>query len=243
MQRPVVSDEHQPAREDQIPQPPTRVTDTKGKEVKESGTNTAERGIRESIKVSVTGPAVSALNDIHDLNAHANYVGAKPVETEKESNFFNSPCLPQLRTLPSTDHNNCPKSAVTELNENPKVSVDARISSHGTQLCVLPKWTRLAKPVTKETTQKHSTTRCYGKSGTEQVDFQLDLPGKCQQVLKIDDGIPLDLVKAEIQPTNLNDLPNVELSWAWEPMYREGACKNNTGKRSLHRIYSRNMGG
>jgi len=56
--------------------------------VNESGTNTAERGIRERIKVSVTGPAVSALNDINDLNAHANYVGAKPVETEKESNFF-----------------------------------------------------------------------------------------------------------------------------------------------------------
>lgn len=42
-------------------------------------------------------------------------------------------------------------------------------------------------------------------------------------------------------PANPNELLSVELSWAWEPMYRERAWKNNPGKRSLYHVYSRNM--
>ena len=43
-------------------------------------------------------------------------------------------------------------------------------------------------------------------------------------------------------PTNHNELPSVELSWAWEPTYREVAWRNSLGKRSLYCVYSRDVG-
>ena len=43
-------------------------------------------------------------------------------------------------------------------------------------------------------------------------------------------------------PANLNEFHSMELSWAWEPTYREGAWSNESGKRSICRVYSWNMG-
>ena len=41
-------------------------------------------------------------------------------------------------------------------------------------------------------------------------------------------------------PTKNNELPSMELSWTWEFNYKERACINYTGKRSLCLFFSRN---
>ncbi|KAL0006670.1 hypothetical protein SO802_008172 [Lithocarpus litseifolius] len=43
-----------------------------------------------------------------------------------------------------------------------------------------------------------------------------------------------------ISPAKSNELPSVELSWAWEPVYRKRARTTCTGKRSLCCVFSRN---
>ena len=42
-----------------------------------------------------------------------------------------------------------------------------------------------------------------------------------------------------VSPTSSNELPSVELLWAWEPMYRKRARGTCTGKRSLCYVFSR----
>ena len=37
-------------------------------------------------------------------------------------------------------------------------------------------------------------------------------------------------------PANSNELFSLELSWAWEPTYREGARGNHNGKRSHYSV-------
>ena len=43
-------------------------------------------------------------------------------------------------------------------------------------------------------------------------------------------------------PTSRRELHSMEFSWAWEPTYREGAWRNNLGKRSLCRVHCRDTG-
>ena len=71
---------------------------------------------------------------------------------------------------------------------------------------VLPKWTRLVKPIIREPLQNPSITRCYGKRSLEQVEFLLDLPRKRLQVLKIGDGTPLGGGWGSTTPITMNRL-------------------------------------
>ena len=50
----------------------------------------------------------------------------------------------------------------------------------------------------------------------------------------------LDWWRLIISPTKNNELPSIELSWAWKPTYRERACRNYIGKRSLCLFFSWN---
>ena len=45
-----------------------------------------------------------------------------------------------------------------------------------------------------------------------------------------------------LNPAKHYELPSMELSWAWEPAYREGAWRFDPGKRSLCLVHSRDMG-
>ena len=104
----MVSDEQQTSTENQReheppPQPLVTVTRTEplqgpvqlSKEVNDSGINLAERGDRDSIKVSVTDPVGSPINE---GKAHAINMETESVEREKEVNLLNDPCPPQSRT-------------------------------------------------------------------------------------------------------------------------------------------------
>ena len=44
-----------------------------------------------------------------------------------------------------------------------------------------------------------------------------------------------------ISPTSHNDLSSMELSWAWESMYKKGTWRTSLGKRSLYYVFSRDM--
>ena len=43
-------------------------------------------------------------------------------------------------------------------------------------------------------------------------------------------------------PASRHELLNMKLSRAWEPEYKEGAWRNNLGKRSLYRVHCRDIG-
>ena len=45
-----------------------------------------------------------------------------------------------------------------------------------------------------------------------------------------------------LSPARSHESLSMELSWTWEPTYKEGAWKHYPGKRSLYCVFSRNMG-
>ena len=95
--------------------------------------------------------------------------------------------------------NNYPKPAVTERIEKSKYSEEARVSPHAPQLRVLPMWTWLTKPASKEANQETNLIRYNGKRCLGQIETHSNLPCKRQQVLKNGEVIPLDLVEADVQ--------------------------------------------
>nr|POE44623.1 hypothetical protein CFP56_76717 [Quercus suber] len=192
--------EHEPP-----PQPPVTVTREEplqvsvqlSKEVNAPEFNLAERGGWDSIKVGETDPGVSPLNE---GKAHAINMETNTVESDKEVNPLNDPCPLQSLTQSFTAQINLPKPDGKEINVSLNEEVAARASSHEAQLRVLPKWTRLIRTTTKESVHTQSIIRSKGKRSLEQAEFFSELSGKRVQVSTIEDGEPVGLAEAEIQP-------------------------------------------
>ena len=69
---------------------------------------------------------------------------------------------------------------------------------------------------------------------------QAKLPSKQLQVSLCDEKEFFEMVEADHLPRRHNELPSMELSWAWEPANKKRAHRNYTGKRSLCRFFSQN---
>lgn len=54
-----------------------------------------------------------------------------------------------------------------------------------------------------------------------------------------ENGQENSMMEAAVQP-HLNEFSIFELSWAWEPMYKEEAWISGSGKKSLLSVFSRN---
>ena len=52
---------------------------------------------------------------------------------------------------------------------------------------------------------------------------------------------PVDWWRLRVNPASNNELLSIELSWVWEPTYREGARWNSLGKRSLCCVLGRDI--
>ena len=143
-----------------------------------------------------------AHNNHPDDNVHTSSLGCfedQLREIDKELTTFDNMRPPQTFNIPSMVQNNYPKPAVTERIEKSKYSEEARVSPHAPQLRVLPMWTWLTKPASKEANQETNLIRYNGKRCLGQIETHSNLPCKRQQVLKNGEVIPLDLVEADVQ--------------------------------------------
>ena len=147
-------------------------------------------------------PPFSAHNNHPNDNIHTSFLGCfedQLREIDKELTTFDNMCPPQTFNIPSMVQNNYPKSAITKHIEKSKYLEEARVSPHAPQLRVLPKWTWLTKPTSKEATQEIDLIHYNGERCLRQIETHSNLPCNRQQVLKNEEVIPLDLVEVDVQ--------------------------------------------
>ena len=68
-------------------------------------------------------------------------------------------------------------------------------------------------------------------------DDHSKLPNKHYQVSRSEEDASIILAEADTQTASCHELLNMELLRAWEPLYREGAWRNNLGKRPLYHVH------
>ena len=236
-----------------------KVTKQKSKQIvtfhKSSPTVTLQAETLDSISRKSLTPTQSIELQLKEIDEASNAIDTKkfPVQNGNhaapllpELNTINIPPVANLPALPN-QFGNLPSHlhSVSIPNLNPTNDNHVARDKHGSPRVSLPqhapKWTRIDS---QRKTIGDSSTQVFlgcGKRSITPTDNYSELLNKRQQVSRIKDYDISEVVEADIQPTNHNELPSVELSWAWEPTYREGAWGNSSGKRSIYRVYSQDI--
>ena len=113
----------------------------------------------------------------------------------------------------------------------------ARVPTPDTPLRVLPKRSRRVREVLPRQGQKMNLFQVNNVMHLTWI-FVLIYLLKGNTFIRVMLKKFLNWRRLIISPARTNELLSMELSWAWEPAYRKGACRDNTSERSICRLFS-----